>query len=206
MGQTNHDIQVKAVRSEFLKWDQAVMTARFNLKSDSARIYIRFFGTEYSIDRETAEVLRVTGGEPAGFNEVLSIYDVLCDTKDGAHLSGEWQTLANLSPHSNFGSSRGSLYGTEEKRLAGKTAELRRACAALGGQEQTKADVGFRFDAFDFLPIIFQFWDGDDEFEPRINFLFDSNTLDYMHFETAWYVAGHLLDLIRRELGTSGSM
>jgi hypothetical protein len=69
--------------------------------------------------------------------------------------------------------------------------------------ETTKADVGFMFDVFPFLPVIFQFWDGDDEFAARINFLFDKNTMDYLHFETAGYVADYLTGLIEKEMENS---
>jgi hypothetical protein len=131
----------------------------------------------------------------------MSIYDVLCYTKDGATLSGDWKTLSNLSPHSNFGAgSEKSLNSPVAKRFSGKTAELRNACIKLGGIAATKADVGFLFNAFSFLPVVFQYWDGDEEFEPRIIFLFDANTLDYIHFETAWYVGSHLLDIIEENM------
>ena len=121
----------------------------------------------------------------------------------GACLSGQWQTLNNLSVHSNFGAVGRSPHLETAKQYSGKVSELTRACTALGGRASTKADVGFLFDAFPFLPIIFQFWDGDEEFDPKINFLFDSNTLNYIHFETAWYVADHLLELVDKNISTN---
>ena len=38
--------------------------------------------------------------------------------------------------------------------------------------------------------VLFQFWDGDEEFPPRIRWLFDENALSFMHYETLWYVMG----------------
>ena len=196
----NYGKQIIAVRAEFLKWDQESMAKRFFLDKNEAFLFIVFFGEIYSINRQTAEVLRCCDGSPAGFNEVLSIYDMLCNAKAAAHLSGEFKTLNNLDPHSNFGSANSSPYHHIEQKLLGKVSELKAACASLGGTACSKADVGFKFDAFPWLPIVFQFWDGDDEFPPKLSFLFDANTLDYIHFETAWYVAGHLLELIEEKL------
>jgi hypothetical protein len=161
-------------------------------------MYIDFFNERHSVNRLTGEVFNKHA--PAGFNAIMSIYDILCGSKYDAALSGEWQTLANLSPHSNFGASGKNLYATKAIKFSGKIAELKKACGRLGGITATKADVGFVFNAFPFLPVVFQYWDGDDEFEPRINLLFDKNTLDYIHFETAWYVAGYLITHIETEM------
>jgi hypothetical protein len=191
----NYAIQAESARLDFIKYDQNTMINRFGLDFDDKFMYIKFFEEGHSINRLTGEVLRCTDGTPAGFNAVMSIYDILCYSKAGAVLSGEWQSLANLIIHSSFGSQNKDLYRMAAQRLSGKVEELKNACIKLGGLEATKADVGFMFNAFPFLPIIFQYWDGDDEFSPRINFLFDKNTPDYLHFETAFYVAGYLIDL-----------
>lgn len=201
MRQNNYTIAATAARAEFLKYDQDRMIRRFALDHDDERLYIAFYGTRYSINRETGEVLRCADGAPAGFNAVLSIYDVLCYGKENAHLSGEWQTLSNLSPASNFGASGRNLFTRVLAQFSGRVEALRAACVALGGRTSTRADVGFEFSAFPFLPIVLQFWEGDEEFEPRMNFLFDANTLDYIRFETAWYVADHLLSLLEAHLG-----
>ncbi|MCL2111511.1 MAG: DUF3786 domain-containing protein [Clostridiales bacterium] len=199
MNVNNYSIQAEAARAGFVKWDQDAMISRLGLEADDSHMYIEFFQERHSIDRLNGKVFRCAAGTPAGFNATMSIYDVLCCSKAEAFLSGEWQTLENLSPHSNFGSSGKNLFGSAAKRLSGDIEGLRGACTILGGREATKADAGFAFDVFPFLPTVFQYWDGDDEFEPRIKFLFDANTLDYIHFETAWYIAEHLIGLIEKE-------
>ena len=187
---------MESARTEFLSWNQDTMLRREGIEFTNDFIYIDFFGERYSINRLTGVVLRFADNASAGFSTIMSIYDVLCYSKPDAVLSRQWQSLANLSPHSNFGSSDRNSFGAEATKFSGKIEELKNACITLGGLETTKADIGFMFNAFPFLPIVFQFWEGDDEFPPKINVLFDRNTLDYIHFETAWYVAGHLLRLI----------
>ena len=197
---SNYTKQAESAREYFLKWDQAEMIRRFGLTHDENFLYIGFFNEPYSIDRLTGEVLHCDGGRQASFNAIMSIYDILCWSKPGARLSGQWQTLNNLSAHSNFGASGRSPHLETAKRYAGRVLTLKRACTVLGGREATKADIGFLFDAFSFLPVVFQFWDGDEEFDPKINFLFDSNTLDFIHFETAWYVAGRLIERLDKNI------
>ena len=196
----NYGKQIIAAQEIFLRWDQAHMIERFSLEHSDETMFILFYDSKYSIDRKTAQVCRCEDQSPAGFNEVLSIYDMLCYAKEDACLAGEWRTLSTLDPHSNFGSAASSPYSNVERHFLGKVSQLRAACSALGGTAYSKADVGYRFNAFPWLPTVFQFWDGDEEFMPRLNFLFDANTLSYIHFETAWYVAGHLLDLIDARL------
>ena len=192
----NYTTQAESARVDFLKWDQEKMIKRFNLKADDHFMYIDFFREMHSIDRHSGKVYSAAKNVPAGFYAIMSIYDVLCCSKAGAYLSGQWQTLTGLSAHSNFGSSGRNPFGLAAKKLSGNIGNLKDVCIRLGGQEATKADAGFVFEAFPFLPVVFQYWDGDDEFEPRIRFLFDKNTLDYIHFETAWYIVEHLLDRI----------
>ena len=56
------------------------------------------------------------------------------------------------------------------------------------------ADVGYVVPVFHDFATWFQFYDGDDEFPASITYLFDENALQYMHYETLWYVMNALAD------------
>jgi len=198
---SNYAIQVESARADFVRWDRGKMNVRLVAAQDEQFWFMRFFGTTFSVSKTTGEVLHCSTGEAAGFSATMTIYDVLCYAKPGAAICGEWQTLTKLSPQSHFGSaSSNSFFKRVANSFSGNIELLKQACVKMGGLETTKADVGFMFQVFPFLPVIFQFWDGDEEFKPRVNFLFDKNTLDFIHFETAWYVAGHLVDSLKGEL------
>ena len=47
-----------------------------------------------------------------------------------------------------------------------------------------------------FLPLVFQFWESDEEFPPVLKFMWDENVLDYLRFETLYYVMGDFLDAL----------
>ncbi len=191
MKPNNYAVQAERARELFLGYEQSGLIAKRGLEFDEEFIYIDFFRERHSIDRHTGRILRESGLE-AGFNAVMSIYDAVCYSKPEAMLSGEWKTLHSLSPHSNFSSSE--MLGTPFEDME----KLSTACIKLHGRKATKADVGYEFDAFSFLPVIFQFWEGDDEFPSRLNILFDAKTLDFIHFETAWYVADYLINSLKK--------
>ena len=94
----------------------------------------------------------------------------------------------------------------EERR--DKTADLfdrnpegfRRACAAMGGRAIPGADIGYAIELFDGLEIGVQFWHGDDEFYPRLRYLWDENALLYIRYETMHYVLPLLLRRITERM------
>ena len=197
---SNYTKHAELARDLFRLNDTGKIIKRFDLRHDADALYLPFFGRELRVDRKSGRVTINETGEPASFNTVMSVYDVLCNRKDGARITGEWKTLQTLSPHSNFGASGRDLHSGLAESFEYDIPALRKACELLGGEPYTTADVGYKFDAFEFLPIVFQLWLGDDEFPSRVSFLLDAATLDFMHFETAWYVAGELSDLLMREL------
>ena len=88
----------------------------------------------------------------------------------------------------------------EEKQYFDKeTQKLDEACRKLGGVPAGKGDVAYRIQVFPFLPVIFQFWNSDEDFDAEIQFLWDENTLQYMHFETLWYVMSHIVRRLMEE-------
>jgi len=202
----NYAVQLEAARELFLKWDQSQLTKRAGITVDEDFIFVCFFNSHYSVNRHTGEVLSGGLGEKADYNAVMVIYDILCNSKPDAFLSRQWITVENLSPHSNFGSKDRSLYSPAGRHFSGKVDLLKKACEALGGFEAKKSDAGYLFNAFPFLPMIFQFWEGDEEFAPQVTFLFDKNTMDFCCFESAWFMAAHLVELIREQMDTEFSM
>ena len=71
------------------------------------------------------------------------------------------------------------------------------ACQEMGGVLQPPiagADVTCRLCATPFVPILLQFWEGDEEFAPRLVLLWDRNADQLLHYETTFYLQGDLLE------------
>ena len=137
----------------------------------------------------------------ANHNEAMTIYDVLCYSKDRCHLSHEFVNINSLSSvrTGNLSPNRGFFQNTADF-FNGKTVELRNACISLSGKELEKGDVAFKLNLFPFLPIIIRFWEADDEFPASLQILADRNTLDYMHYETLMFALTHLFSRLKEEM------
>ena len=199
----NYKKQVEAARALFLQWDAGEIARRFDLEADGDYLYLPFFHRRHRVGRRDG-VIESQGPSgawrEAGFNAHLSIFDAICREKRGT-LRGQWSTINNLGNLRHPGVGESGLYGPYEKAFAGKAADLRRACGELGGEPFPVGDAGAVLAVFPFLPLVFQFWEGDEEFPPQIRLLWDANTLDFVRYETAWYIALYGLDRLKTLIG-----
>ena len=181
------------------------MIRKFQLQHDSDYMYIDFIGHRYQIHRTSGKVMwsddNFIHSQEANYNEVMTIYDVLCYSRENCHLSGEFVNMKNLSSiQAGSGTLGGGLFQKTEEGFDHNDKLLSRACEKLNGVKYGKGDVAYQIHLFDFLPVVFQFWNSDDEFPASLNLLADKNMLEYMHFETVWFAVGHLMQRLREEM------
>ncbi|MBQ6671462.1 MAG: DUF3786 domain-containing protein [Firmicutes bacterium] len=195
-------------RDLFLKVDQQAMTDTWGLEADEDFIYPVFFGQRLKIDRKTAEISAAPAApeEGAGYfipkstvNDSLILFDILSRTGTAPKASGQWASISMLGGHIGAGHDRTLRNEPQAAYFAGQTEKLAEACSAAGGEPFSKADVGYALPVFRDLKILFQFWDADDEFPASIKYLFDTNALAFMHYETLWYVMNAAYSRIRFE-------
>lgn len=198
--QSNYEKQAGMARELFLKYNQRDIIEKYHLEHDENYLYLRFIGDRYRIRRETGEMEVLDPAadvyESCGdFNVVMSVFDVLCYSEETPGLSGEWCSLHNLQV--TMSSPNADVFNQKyADAFAGHTELLREACRSLGGVPEplsAGADICCRMELFAFFPIQFRFWDADEEFPAKIQLLWDRNSLKFMHFETLYYVMGHLM-------------
>lgn len=194
---SNYDITRDRVEGEFPQCDQEAVIEKFRLSHDGDYLYLRFVARDYRISRKTGRVERLPEASHAGFNEVMTIYDVLCGSKPGARLSGEFVRVNDLDGVTKTTYMGGNLFNGSARAFNHRTEALRAACEQLGGTPGTVGDVSFTIPLFDFFPVTLQFWDGDEEFDPVLKIMWDRKTLDFMRYETTYYAADHLLERLR---------
>ena len=180
------------------------MIRAFSLRSDEQYLYLPFCGRDYRIDRKTGAVEGSGDGFatvlPAGYNEVMALYDVLSRAGKTRPLTGRFAPVQSL-PGTGYTSRVGAdFFAPWARACTGRTADLRRACIALGGVPEGRGDAAFRLPVFPVLPVLLQFYDADDEFPAQVQLLWDERTLDYVFFETTFFIASHLLDRLRQEM------
>lgn len=196
--QNNYLIQAAQAKARFLTYDQQTLIAKFHLRSDEEYIYVNLLSLPYRLSRQTGNLEFFRSGtwhDGNSFEEVMTLLDLLCDSKDDRHLSGRWQNMQNfgLQFHQNLLEDQ---FDAMANRADREPDAFHRACLALNGQALSGADISYAFELFDGLPIAIQFWHGDDEFSPRLRYLWDENAKMYLRYETMYYA----VDLLKRRL------
>ena len=154
----------------------------------------------YRVHRTTGDITFREAGVWRDGNshaEVLTLFDLLCDSRGDRWLSGRWKNMQSFGMmfHQNL---------LEEGRdltaewIDGDPEAFHRACARLGAERIPGGDFGYAVELFDSLKIGMLFWHGDDEFAPRLRFLWDENAKMYIRYETMFYAVGMLKKELRK--------
>lgn len=204
MKKSNYEITKERAQEEFLKYPQEKMIEKFSLKHDADYLYLEFIKREFRIDRKTGKITyfhkKLNAMQDAMFDETLSIFDVLCESKENCQASGRFCKINNLKGTVKSAFLGEDLYQKTAEEFDGKLDLLERACERLGGRKESIGDVSYQIDIFPFLSVIFQFWESDEEFPPCLKVMWDENVLNFMRYETTYYVLNHLLERIKEEM------
>ena len=201
--QSNYDLQVDVGRRIFMGYDQQRLIRKFSLQADEQWICLTYLNTPCRISRADGKIEELSDGtwtECRNFSTVMTIYDLLCyhQGETMPALLQEWCTVGS------FVVTGVTNTGTFTKKYAaifdGHVEELKAACIRLGGtleQKMAGADVTCRIQVTPFFPILLQFWEGDEEFPPKLLILWDRNATSFLHFETTFYLQGDLLERMK---------
>lgn len=200
---SNYEITKKRVQKEFVHYDHEKMIQKFHLENDENYLYMNFLNRRYRIHRISGKVewLEKETVQEAGFNEVLTLLDVLCDSKEGGIASGEFINMQSMSSiKGSTGNVGGNYYQADAKLFSEQKEKLARACERLHGIPKGKGDVAYEIPVFEFLSFMIQFWEADEEFSESLEIFVDKNTLQFMRYETMWYAVSHMLERVKEEM------
>lgn len=198
----NYLIQARQARDLFLTYDQEALIRKCHLKWDEVYLYVPMLHDLYRVHRATGSLERQHGGQwqdANTFNEVLTLFDLLCDSREDRYLSGRLKNMTSfgLMFHQNL------LEGVRDpwaEQFQANLEGFRKACIALGGVPFPSGDAAYAIELFDGLPIVLQLWLGDDEFPSSLRCLWDENAGMYIRYETMFYAKALLLDRISEEM------
>lgn len=157
--------------------------AQYQVKGSERTVTIRYLNQSYLITLPDIDISLPDSAEKVPLRDRILIMHYLILAK-GTPLSGELIAFREL-PGGNV------YYPTFVKRTTnrltdhfGKDAALLvRAGENLGGYRADYGDAAVVIDAFSRVPITLVLWQGDDEFPPQVNLLFDSTISDYLDTE-----------------------
>lgn len=199
----NYLLQAQQAKKRFLTYDQKALAAKLGLKWDEEYLYVNLLCQLYRLNRFSGDIRRCRDGvwvDANSHREVMTILDLVCDSREDRYITGRWKNMQSFGKlfHS-------SLLEKERDpralRYDRDPESLHRACRALGGQPMTGADICYSIEVFDGLRLCVQFWHGDEEFSPRLRYLWDENADQYLRYETMYFAIDLLHSLMEEETG-----
>ena len=73
-----------------------------------------------------------------------------------------------------------------------------KAAESIGGKALDMADVAYAFQAFPKVPLYYLFWEGDEEFRPRLSILFDRSIERHLAADIIWGLVYLVSDILLR--------
>ena len=194
----NYLLQAKQAREAFLGYDQEALIRKCGLASDEDYLYVTLMGQDHRIHRRTGDISYREEGVWRDGNthpRVMTLLDLVCDSREDRHLSGRKKNMQafGLQFHQNL---------LEDQRdpmalaIQDRPEAFRRACEALEGRPCPTGDICCEIPLFEDLAVTVQFWLGDEEFAPRLRYLWDENALQYLKYETMYFAVDLLMQRI----------
>lgn len=192
----NYDRMMESARRRFLEYDPEILAGRTGVWDDGAYLRTTFLAQQVQICKTRGDIL--LGGRKADFVEALSIYDWLCDARRGAVSAMEFCPVASLPGIYVRGSNLHISGDALAQRIHQQPQAFGDACRRLDACPAELGDLGFRLNIFPDLPMCLKFYFGDEEFPPQLTMLWDKNILQFVRYETIYYIAACLQSRLRQ--------
>ena len=196
--QDNYAITAQRAKELFLTYDQAALARKLGAKLDEDYFYTEFLSEPWRIHRRTGDISRFHRDawvEANAFGEVLTLLDLVCDSREDRHPSGGWKNMQDFGHgfHQQLLEQRDPW----AERFQAQPETFARACESLGGEKYPLGDVAYSIPVFDDLRLLIQLWFGDEEFPAQLRYLWDENALMYLKYETMYYAVPLVLNRIK---------
>ena len=158
-----------------------------------------FFSLPVHLDRTTGSIVLIDGEKEieCDFSPTLSILDYVCDRITSAFAANVFCPGTSLPGAFVGGSGLVMKNGALEERIEKDPAAFQKACESLGGVATGAGDMGYRLHFFPDLCMELKFYFADEDFPPQLTFLWDKNILQFVRYETVYYIAGCLTRELR---------
>lgn len=197
----NYAITAARVRQLFAEYDQQALARKVGAELDGEYFYVDFLSERYRIHRLTGDISRFHGDawvEANSFGEVLTLMDLICDSREDRHPTGNWRNMRDFGHgfHQQLLEQRDPW----AERFQEQPEMFAKACEALGGEKYPLGDVAYALPVFGDLRLLIQLWFGDEEFPAQLRYLWDENALQYLKYETMFYAVPLVLKRIQEQM------
>ena len=130
---------------------------------------------------------------------MLSVCDLLCHESGEKIVTGRFAPVNSLKGNAAVGVAT-DFHTPFAARIDRDPEAFRRACERLGGKPVEMGDIGYRFPIFADLDVILKFYHSDEDFPASVTLLWEENMLQFVYYETVFYIAGALLRQLEGEM------
>lgn len=190
----NYELSLQAAQKRFCSYDIEKLPRRKDVLDTGAYLETVFFGKKVLICKQTGSIS--LDGQPADYCETLSILDWLCDSQPSAVASGQFCTVSSLPGVLVSGSGLTMKAPSLAKCMDCDPSFLPEAARVLGGKTVPVGDMGIELEIFPGLPMQLKFYHSDEEFPADITFLWDRNILQFVRYETVYYIVAALVKIL----------
>lgn len=164
-------IQKEEIRRNLLSKDPEEIAEKSGAQFREGEILVELFDEQFLVKTPEFEVHKPSDPSKDYLKELVLNYLSLADSPSGA---GEWIAFREI-PHGDFYSS--NFKKNTEQRLTryfqGDREKFERVAEELEGEEIDMGDSGFGFQVLPRFKIALVFWSGGDEFQDKVNVLFE---------------------------------
>lgn len=197
----NYAQSLKRMRTAAADCDFRTSAAKLHLPERDGYVFMMLLGTSYRLCLSSGMVERENADgsfSAAGYHASMIFYDILSFAPENLTASGEYVSLPSLSAVKNASGYAGAdLLVQTAQFWQQHTAEIAAAIKRLGGKPFGKGDIRALVPLFFDIQMAVSFWNSDEDFPPMLTLLFDRTILQYMHYETVWYLAVLFSDTCR---------
>ena len=198
----NYAMQAEKAKESFLTYDQEALIRKFRLRADENYLYPVMLSDTYRLSRATGDLSRQAGDTWVDANthgEVMTLLDLLCDSREDRFLTGRWKTMQAFGNqfHRNLLEQPRDMTA---ERFARNMDRFALACRSLGGTPVPMGDMGFGIELFDGLKIAVALWQADEDFPAALRYYWDENALMYIRYETMYYAVGLLIQRLKERM------
>lgn len=198
----NYALAQENARLHFLRYDHRLLSRRAGVRDEGGYLIFPFLGALTRVEKATGYITfstdRIQTCWEADFSEALSVYDWLCDQKPGAKSSGQFCPVSSLSGVYVSGSGLSMTADALSAQIDREPERFCRTCLNLGGVPHPLGDIGYILEIFPGLPMALKFYHSDEDFPAALTLLWDTHILDFVRYETVYYIAGVLFRRIRQ--------
>ena len=193
----NYAVAAAQARSLFAGYDHEALARKLGVRLDGEYLYPVMLSRPYRIRRSTGDISRLDGMQwvdANGFDESLTLLDLVCDSRENRSISGRWKAMGNFGHQ--FHQTLLEQADPWAQYLQEHPAAFDAACRALHAQKYPLGDSAYAIPLFENLSVLLKLTYGDDEFPASVHWFWDENALMYLKYETMYYAVA----MIREEI------